>query len=244
MPGSALQSLDEQSLLPELSRVLRLEEIQSAAATIVVDANARECAGLASRFELTYVRNLSAEVTYRRLKGGQMIRLEGRISANYGQLCTSTEMPMAMVMEESFQTEYTLEPWEKYSEFDLDQPEVLTDDFLDIGEVVAQYFGLGIDPYARRAGAERLEELTEAIAETARELLETTEAPIAPSGPLLAEMPDYSEQAAAMTVNQDIEMPEMAMTESAPEVQGDFLPEEPPQSESLFFKYLRQIRAG
>jgi hypothetical protein len=226
----------------ELSRITRLDEITNTATTIVVDANARECAALADRFDLPYVRNLTVEIIYRRTRGGQMVRIDGRISANYGQLCSVTMVPMAMVMEEEFQTEYTLSAWEKVSEFDLDQPEVLTDDFIDLGEVAAQYFGLAIDPWARRAGAETLAELTESITETVQALAEEVNSHA--NGHI-----NGSSESAAMPGLKTVEfaaVPEDIQAFSAPA--NDIPAAEPEEKqaeprESLFFQYLRRLQS-
>jgi len=234
----------------ELSRVVRLDEITNSPATMVIDATMHECISLAERFELPYVRNLSAEITYRRVGGGQMLRIDGRISATFGQLCASTMTPMVMTMEESFQSKYTLSAWEKFSEFDLDQPEILTDDFLDLGEVAAQYFGLAIDPYAQRPSVETLAELTETITDTARELIEEI-APAAPPAPAAdviitingapahEEIALVIEEPEAQDDVQELEGEEMAF-----EAESELEPEMQLPEESLFFKYLRRIRTG
>jgi len=237
----------------ELSRITRLDEITNIAATAVVDASARECAALANRFDLPYVRNLTAEITYRRTRGGQMVRIDGRISANYGQLCSVSLTPMAMIMEEEFQTEYTLSAWEKVSEFDLDQPEVLTDDFLDMGEIAAQYFGLVIDPYARRAGAETLIELTESISETVQTLTEHvnghtnghTENAIPDLGAIeFAIVPEDIRQSKALTAEMIASNPAETSSDSAMEEDVSALSEpEPRPRESLFFQHLRRLQA-
>jgi len=236
----------------EMSHVVRLDEITAVPATTTIDATANECDALAARFDLLYVHNLSVELTYRRVRSGQMVRVDGRISATYGQLCAATNVPMALTMEEEFQTEYTLSVWEKVSEFDLDQPEVLTDDFLDLGEIVAQYFGLAIDPYARRAGAETLAELTDILTEVAQALtgqvVDHGEAAL-----------DLGETVEFASVPEDIE-PESATAEiiafPAPEMTALALPQDvmtdqsdlpvevqSVQSESLFFKYLRRLQS-
>jgi len=224
----------------ELSHIVRLDEITAVPATITIDATVDECTALAQRFDLPSVRNLSVELTYRRARGGQMVRVDGRISATYGQFCAATNVPMALTMEEEFQTEYTLTPWEKVSEFDLDQPEVLTDDFLDLGEIAAQYFGLGVDPYARRAGVETLAELVDSLGDASRELAWQggghTEAALGQS-----ETVEFAKVVEDIKTSQStaeiIAFPALvAALDSEPEMAA------PDQSESLFFKYLRRLQ--
>lgn len=231
--------------LPELSRVVRLDEITATPQTMILDATTLECSGLAERFDLPYVRNLSVEITYRRTRSGQMVRVDGRITANFSQLCSVSMLPMPMLMEETFQTEYTLVPWEKVSEFDLDQPEVLSDDFLDLGEIAAQYFGLGIDPYARRASMETLSELADDITDAVAAMTAKVEATIAP----LAKMEIITPPAAENENTPPEARQESPVVEEAPMIEIEEEPEamaasEPEGQESLFFKYLRQMRQG
>lgn len=254
MTTGALQQLIFEPPAPELSRVLKLEQINGVADTIIIDATPQECMSLAERFDLPHLRNLTAEVTHRRIRSGQMIRIEGRITANYSQLCSATALPMPVMMEESFYTEYTLGPWEKYSEFDLDQPEVLTDDYLDLGEVVAQYFGLGIDPFRRRPNTETLSDLADDITAAVAELTRQTEVAIAP---LATPAPTLAEPEAEVPTNDNLEL----MTEDEPqepefmEIEMTVEIEEPAMEipeqetaaanaprESLFHKYLREMQ--
>ncbi|HCM83603.1 MAG TPA: hypothetical protein PKW15_02645 [Alphaproteobacteria bacterium] len=251
MDQAALQNLTAEPPVPELSFVVRLDEITNSTDTLVIDANLQECTELAHRFGLPYLRNLSAEVSYRRTRSGQMIRIDGRITANYSQLCSATMLPMPVMMEESFQTEYTLVPWEKVSEFDLDQPEVLSDDFLDMGEIVAQYFGLAIDPYLRRPGTETLAELADSITAAVGELTAQAEAAIAPlkeAAPLPLPQAGNENEPLAVKLAEPT-------AESPPEIQVEIAEievEEPPMAavpepekpqESLFFRYLREMQS-
>lgn len=249
MTTGALQQLIFEPPAPELSRVLKLEQINAVADTIVIDATPQECMSLAERFDVPHLRNLSAEITHRRIRGGQMVRIEGRITANYSQLCSATLLPMPVMMEESFYTEYTLGPWEKYSEFDLDQPEVLTDDYLDVGEVVAQYFGLGIDPFRRRPNTETLAELADDITAAVAELTKQTEAVIAPLADIQpAEKETPTNDNLELVIEPEPEEEQAQEAEMTVEVEEPFI--EPPEpiavaqapQESLFHKYLREMR--
>jgi len=222
MQTAVVQNFGLNIAAPELSRVLRLDEITATANTTVIDATPHECMELAARLDLPYIRHISAEITYRRIRSGQMIRLEGRISSTFGQLCANSLSPMPMVIEEEFHTEYTLAPWEKFSEFDLDSPEILTDDFIDLGEITTQYFSLTIDPYARRAGQETLVTLTESLVDTIREFT----AQIA------------EEEPTSVTENVSAVVPPPAPIPEDPTLPAPVNT----QSESLFFKYLRKIR--
>lgn len=237
----------------DLTHPIRLDSITQTSNTITLDATVAECATLAARFNLSYVRNLSAEVSFRRMRSGQMVRVDGRITANYGQLCSMTLSPMPMVMEESFQSEYTLAPWETYSEFDLDQPEVLTDDFIDMGDVVAQYFGLSIDPYARRAGADRLPELAQYLSHAVQELLAAPVVEAIPALEALAELISSPPEPAELfeVIAPVYEVARFKMPKPEKGSQASIVEETPKgnsedeaPNQSLFMKYLSRLRAA
>ncbi len=204
----------------ELSHIIRLEDITQAPLEICIKATAMECAALAARFEVPAVKSLSVEVTCRRTKSGNGIRIDGIINARFTQICGATleRMPRAL-SEEAFSTEYTLSAWEKYSEFDIDQAEVLTDDFIDIGEIIAQYFYLALDPYPVRTAEEQLARLAAETAQAARDIANAVPAnPSAPKTELL------TQEVIEKTLNLSV-----VASESA--------------TDSAFFRYLKQMQA-
>lgn len=116
--------------------------------TISIAATPEECAALATRFELADINGLSATLEYRRLPGNQRIQIEGRVEGQCTQYCVATWQEVPAKVKEQFTTEFTQTVWEE-SQTDLEQPEVITDDVIDLGEMVAQYFYLALDPYPR-----------------------------------------------------------------------------------------------
>ena len=171
-------------------------------------------------FEVPAIKSLSVEVTGRRTKSGNGIRIDGVINARFTQICgvTLERMPRALT-DEAFVTEYTLSAWEKYSEFDIEQAEVLTDDFIDIGEIIAQYFYLALDPYPARTPEEQLAKLAAETAQAARDI-----ANAAPAKSPVAKTKLLSQDVIEKTLDQPVTAPEFT-------------------NDSAFFRYLKQIQS-
>jgi len=146
---------------PEFSRLVRLEEIAaSGGLTEEIRASAEECARLAARFGLLKLENLKAEVTLRMVAGAAVL-VTGRLEAQVSQACVVTLEPVASKVVSQFAVRYIssgLAEGVPEEELDLDfaeeDVEPLAGDTIDIGEVVAQYLALALDPYPRKAGAE------------------------------------------------------------------------------------------
>lgn len=120
-------------------------------------------AALADRFGLPEVESLEWEVESAPWRGG--VRLSGRIRARVVQECVVTLDPVPATVDETFERGF-LPFGDLYAEDkpgseheivadrDLgDIPEELTDP-LDIGEIVAEEFGVALDPYPRKPGLE------------------------------------------------------------------------------------------
>ena len=147
---------------PEFSRPVRLEEIAgSGGLTQVLRASPEECARLAARFGLLSLRNLEAEVALRPAVGGAAVLLSGRLEADVTQACVVTLEPVASKVVSQFAVRYIssgLAEGSAGEELDVDfteeDVEPLVGDTIDIGEAVAQYLALALDPYPRKSDAE------------------------------------------------------------------------------------------
>ncbi len=144
-----------------LSRPVALADLTGASQRYEGSATAEECAALAARFDLPEVGALSWRVTSAPWRGG--VRLSGRIEARAVQECGVTLDPVPAVIDESFERGF-LPDAELFAEDSPgaeheivadptlgEIPEPLTDP-LDIGAVVAEEFGMALDPYPRREG--------------------------------------------------------------------------------------------
>ncbi len=141
-----------------LSHPIRLERLGAAPliVTLVPDPSVR--AALAERFDLQAVAALRADLTVRRHADSGWIEVAGSVFAEAVQTCvvTTDPIPVTVATEllelfddsgEVAENEIVLDPM-------ADIPEPILDDTLDVGEIVAQSFGLALDPYPRVPGAE------------------------------------------------------------------------------------------
>ncbi|HYD17808.1 MAG TPA: DUF177 domain-containing protein, partial [Patescibacteria group bacterium] len=100
-----------------------------------------------------------AELKIRRVEGGDVVRVEGKFQADVVQTCVVSLQDVHAHVDGSFDTflaEGGKSDNEEVVEFGLDDedssPEVITHGQLDMGEVVAQYLALELDPYPRAPG--------------------------------------------------------------------------------------------
>lgn len=124
----------------EISRLLETDEAERAA--------------LAARMGLIALDSLAAEVTVRRLSGGPLYRVKGRLLADVVQSCVVTLEPVPGHVEEDFDELYAAEGYEPpEDDEDAEQPEFFDGHTIDLGELAAQILLLSLDLYPRAPGA-------------------------------------------------------------------------------------------
>ncbi len=143
----------------ELSHRVRLDKIGASPMRVAIAADGDARAGLAERFGLIALGALRAELTVRRRPDSGWIEVAGTLAADVVQACVVTTDPVpASVCAEIVELfddsgeiggdEVVLDPM-------ADTPEPVSGDVIDVGEIVAQAFGLALEPYPRAAGAEQ-----------------------------------------------------------------------------------------
>ncbi len=144
---------------PEFSRPYRIGEIGDEDRQIELVASAAECAGLAKRFAVTDVDGLRATLVLRR-EGRRRIRLGGDIRAQVTQQSILSLEPVKSDLVEKLNILFCaegdplLEAIEAAEDGEhmvelMGDVERLECDGADLGEFVAQYLALAIDPYPR-----------------------------------------------------------------------------------------------
>lgn len=124
-----------------------------------VIATREECDALARDLGLPALHELSGRF---RLKGlGRRIQVTGRIKASLEQVCVVSLDPFASRLEEDVEVAFE-EPRPEAArartdeapevEADLDQPEELLGDKIDLGAITVEFLALGLDPYPRKPG--------------------------------------------------------------------------------------------
>lgn len=157
---------------PEFSRMVSAEAVRRTdGLTETIEATEKERRALAERLELEAIDSLTATVRLRPVRGGQMIRVSGRLEADVVQTCVVTLDPVPAHVSEEFEAlfappsmiedegdEIDLDPAQE----DEDVPEPMVNNRIDIGELTAQYLSLGLDPYPRAPDV-AFEEIDEAM---------------------------------------------------------------------------------
>lgn len=143
---------------PEFSRPIDVGHLDDGEErTETIEADESERAALVRRFGLEGLDRLWAEVRLERR--GRQVVAEARIEGDATQACVVSLDPVPAVIRQRVEQVYdpdvrdTGEFDELIDIDDDDPPEPLVDETVDIGELVAERFGLELDPYPRKPGA-------------------------------------------------------------------------------------------
>lgn len=158
---------------PEFSRPVPLEGIMPDRERIEkIGATEAECAALAKRFDLRSLSGLKARITLLRVPEGNVIRVTGDMEADVVQACVVSLQDVPAQVRTHFDTCFT-ESGEMFDEdvgacIDLEEDphEVLNDGQIDLGELVAQYLSLELEPYPRAPGVSLAAQLAESGGDT------------------------------------------------------------------------------
>lgn len=144
---------------PEFSRLVPLHEVKEDGLQLTFEASAAERAALARRFELLDLVDMQARLRLSPTAEGGLL-LNGHVDARLIQACVISGEPVKSSIASDFSVRYIspvngMESLES-EEFDVleEDMEPLPSDVIDVGEVVAQYLSLALDPYPRKPGAE------------------------------------------------------------------------------------------
>ena len=146
---------------PEFSRLYAPEDLEEGVSQVQLVANEAERAALAKRFGLLELGHLTATVTLtRETDPAQPIRMAAQIQGNVVQECVVSLAPIASVINEQFTCAFASSDAPQPYEFEIDidpdgedPPEPIKDGRFDAGELIAEYFGLYLDPFPRAEGA-------------------------------------------------------------------------------------------
>jgi uncharacterized metal-binding protein YceD (DUF177 family) len=132
----------------ELNDVRNEDEV-----TVDVTATPAECVELATRLKIPEVKSLTAHITLRKGLRPDLFDIQGQLKVKVVQECSVTLVPLDETVDETFYetlttSESALAP--KPDEEDSHQPvELIKDNRIDLGEIISQWVGLGLDPYPR-----------------------------------------------------------------------------------------------
>jgi uncharacterized metal-binding protein YceD (DUF177 family) len=140
---------------PEFSVIVKMDDIGAGASSHKIAANDAQRKALAERFMLISVSELSAQLELAKTAKGVLAK--GRMIAVAVQSCIATGEPVPAKIDEPLEILFIALP-DQDGEFELDSDDCDTmfhdGKGVDIGEAVAQTFGLALDPYPRCPDAE------------------------------------------------------------------------------------------
>ena len=119
---------------------------------------AAERTALAARYSLLSLDALAAQLTLRSDVSGEIV-VEGNLQAEVQQQCVVTLEPVSETIACPFDQRYALQQADPVADLvigpdDMEPPEPVVGDTIDLGELVAQYLSLAINPYPRAPDAD------------------------------------------------------------------------------------------
>jgi len=144
-------------MIPEFSRVFRLDELGTAPRPVAIDADDKERAALASRFGLLSIERLSA--TAELTRDGDVVIATGNLAAEVVQACVASGDPVPASLAEDFTLRFVPPSGAPDAEeIELEEGDLDEIDYeggaIDLGEAAAQTLALALDPFPRAPGAE------------------------------------------------------------------------------------------
>jgi hypothetical protein len=154
-----MSQLSEKKRNSEIERIVDVDRLGTGGSALDIVASDGERAALAKRFGFLALPVFSARVTVDRRLGGQIV-VEGRLRGKIVQACILTLDPVTQELDDTFRIvfkrdlaeERDPESGEALLSAQPDAPEPLTENLLDVGEIVAEQLSLAADPYPRRPG--------------------------------------------------------------------------------------------
>jgi uncharacterized metal-binding protein YceD (DUF177 family) len=142
----------------EFSRPLALDRVSTTQHREEITATDKERAALAQRFDLISLDNLTASFALKRVRK-DLVRVKGRVSADFVQACVVTLDPIPARIDERFEVDFLEGVQPAVADVELDAeaaeaPEPAPDGWIDLGELAAEQLGLAMDPYPRKPEAE------------------------------------------------------------------------------------------
>jgi uncharacterized metal-binding protein YceD (DUF177 family) len=151
MMANQEENTQEVQPAPEFSHKTAIDKIFKAPRNFTLMANQEQCAKIAKRLKVISLEALEGEISC--TTKGPIIIVTGRVKAELQQACVISLAPVAETVDEEFALEFTRRPQDDNALLDLDAPESVTGDDLDIGEILVQQLALALNPYPRAEGA-------------------------------------------------------------------------------------------
>ena len=174
---NSLKESPMKKIIPEFSYIVDLNRIGSDPVQLNMTADAQQCRALADIFGIVGINALSAHAVLKRINK-ERVHLYADFDAKVVQQCVITLEPFEQHIKECFSLVFSQskECSTRLNEIDLDMEEeeieYITDNKIDIGELVSEYLSLALDPFPHSPGAEFKPEISSEKQENAFSVLE------------------------------------------------------------------------
>lgn len=139
---------------PEFSYFVNIKDISSSGKHFKLTATQEECDGLVKRFELESLRDFHASLEIKDEGKSKGITLIGKLTAVAQQSVGIGSEVHEVFIDETINIRFLPEDKitpeleeENLMTLDSEDLEPLTEDSIDLGELMSQYLGLAVDPY-------------------------------------------------------------------------------------------------
>ncbi|NNE21135.1 MAG: DUF177 domain-containing protein [Rhizobiales bacterium] len=146
--------------IPELSRVVEVANLPPQGETMTVTADRHECGLVAKRLDLVAVHDLTGRLVLEPWRKGGW-RVTGIVHADIEQLCVITAQEFRSTCSFDINRHFLHEKdrYDPVAEVVIDpmaddEPDVIAEGCIDVGELVVEGLSLSLDPYPRMPGAE------------------------------------------------------------------------------------------
>lgn len=142
--------------LPSFRHLVAVGELGDEPREAALTAAPEDRTAIAAFLDIPEVKALSGSA--RVTRSGPLIHVTGDLHARLGRTCVASLEPMEEGVREAFSVTFTTEPpaedLPEEMEADLDAPEPLEGDALDLGGVLLEQLVLAMSPHPRKDGAE------------------------------------------------------------------------------------------
>jgi uncharacterized metal-binding protein YceD (DUF177 family) len=148
-----------------LSRPFPIKRLSAGPVSVRLETTADERVALARFLDIPAVESLSADLVVTPRSRGN-VHVTGSLEAEVMQTCVVTLEPVTQSLSEPIEMTFSPDapPLPKPGQEiergldEVDPPELLTGESIDLGAVVAEFLALGLDPFPRRADAQMPDE--------------------------------------------------------------------------------------
>jgi uncharacterized metal-binding protein YceD (DUF177 family) len=137
-----------------LSRPVRTDEFSSEPFQVSLGASDEQRREIAERLDIEDVGRFSADLSI--TKRVSLVTVKGSLKADLGRICVVSLEPMRELIEENFTADFTTEDsgeLEGEFEADLDAPEPIEGDMLNLWDVALEQLVLAMSPHPKIEGA-------------------------------------------------------------------------------------------